>query len=200
MDVILKNEENILNSRAEIKKLSDNDIINLVVKEGKRNLYAILVDRYRTKIIDKSYSLLKDRSLAREFANDILSKAYENLTKFEGTSSFSTWLFSITYNYCIDYLRSKKKMHYPRWNSKNEMPEIVDVEEEDLAELNYNHLITLMEMIHPEEKAILIMKYQDDLPLRQIAAALRISESALKMRLQRAKARILFLHKKYFKN
>lgn len=91
-------------------------------------------------------------------------------------------------------------MHYPRWDSNQELPEIVDVQEEDLTDLNYNRLMILMEMIHPEEKAILLMKYQDDLPLRQIAAALRISESALKMRLQRAKARILFLYKKHFKN
>lgn len=196
----LNTKKNILNSNTAFQKLPDNEIINLILQEGKTNLYAVLVDRYREKIINNCYNLLKDRSLATEFAADILSKAYESLPKFQGTSSFSTWLFSITYNYCIDYLRSKKKMHYPRWDSNQELPEIVDVQEEDLTDLNYNRLMILMEMIHPEEKAILLMKYQDDLPLRQIAAALRISESALKMRLQRAKARILFLYKKHFKN
>ncbi len=189
-----------MSSNAVNESISDSEIIDLVVKQGQSYHYSKLIDRYRGRIINKCYSLVKDRALAEECTNDILSKAFEKLSEFKGGSSFSTWLYSISYNHCIDYLRTKKKMHYPKWDLENSLPEIVDFEEEDLAELNYERLLTIMEMIHPEEKALLIMKYKDDLPLKQMAVALRISESALKMRLQRARARVVFLHKKHYKN
>lgn len=187
-------------SKNRLSDLSDVEIINRVVQDDDGKVYAELIRRYRAKVMDKSYSLLKDRVLAQEFAHDIMSKAYEKLREFKGTSSFSTWLYSITYNYCIDYLRSKKKLHYPSWNSEHDIPEIVDMEEEDLTDLNYTRLMSIIDGIHPEEKALLLMKYQDDLSLKQIAGALRISESALKMRLQRAKARVLLMYKKNYKN
>jgi RNA polymerase sigma-70 factor (ECF subfamily) len=55
-----------------------------------------------------------------------------------------------------------------------------------------------MEMIHPEEKALLLMKYQDNLSGKQIAQTLRISEDAVKMRLKRARTRVIYLYKQQF--
>jgi RNA polymerase sigma-70 factor (ECF subfamily) len=51
-------------------------------------------------------------------------------------------------------------------------------------------------LIHPEEKALLLMRYEYNLPFKQIGMSLRISESAAKMRIKRAKARVLY----HFKN
>ena len=55
-----------------------------------------------------------------------------------------------------------------------------------------------MEMIHPEEKALLLMKYQDDLSIKTISEALRITENATKMRLKRARSRVIYLYKNKF--
>ena len=55
-----------------------------------------------------------------------------------------------------------------------------------------------MELIHPEEKALLFMKYHDMLSMKNIAAALRISEDAAKMRLKRARSRVLYLYRDKF--
>jgi len=51
-----------------------------------------------------------------------------------------------------------------------------------------------LELIHPEEKALLLMKYKDDVPMKQVAVSLRISEDAAKMRLKRARTRVLYLY------
>ncbi|MFT3737691.1 MAG: RNA polymerase sigma factor [Breznakibacter sp.] len=178
--------------------LSDEEIIYEIVQNGRHYLYEELYTRYFKKVLDKSYSFLKNRQLAEESATDILSKTYEKLPSFKETSSFSSWLFSITYNHCIDYLRYKKKLHYPEWNQANVIPEIIDETEEDLTELNYANLMAIMEQIHPEEKAMLQMKYHDNLSIKDISIALRVSESAAKMRLKRAKARVLYLYKEKY--
>ena len=194
----LSEEENPVNKN--LRTLNDNEIIYQIVKNGKKSYYVELISRYHKKIIAKCYGLLKDHSLSKEFANDILSKAYEKLPDFQGSSSFATWLYTIAYNHCIDFLRKKKRLHYPSWNNQNVIPEIIDEQEEDFTDLNYTRLIAIMDKIHPEEKALILMKYQDGLSLKQIAIALQISESALKMRLKRAKSRILFLYKNSFGN
>jgi len=175
--------------------LNDEELISEITENGKSFLFEILYNRYYSKVLDKSYSLVKNGDLAADLTRDILSKVYEKLNGFKGNSSFSSWLYSITYNHCIDYLREKKKLHYPDWNMQNELPEIIDEVEEDNILLNYDRLLKLLDLIHTEEKALLVMKYQDELSLKEIGEALRISESAAKMRIKRAKARLLYLYK-----
>jgi RNA polymerase sigma factor (sigma-70 family) len=178
-----------------VNKLKDEEIIKRIIQDKNPELFGILHKRYYKKVVDKSYGFIKDKSLSEEFANDILSKAFEKLEGFKGNSSFSSWLFSITYNHCIDYMRLKKKLHYPDWNRNNVIPEIIDETEEDLWVTNYDDLIRLLENIHPEEKALILMKYQDGISLREMGETLRISEDAVKMRLKRARTRVIYLRK-----
>lgn len=174
--------------------LSDEALLQKIKVENKRELYDIIYKRYIQKVTDKCYSFLKNRTLAAEFANDILIKTYEKLPGFKGNSSFSSWLYSITYNYLIDYLRKKKQLHYPNWNLENELPEIIDESTSEVTELNYENLLLIFEKIHPEEKALLLMKYQDNISLKEIGVILAISEDAVKMRLKRARARVVYMY------
>jgi RNA polymerase sigma-70 factor (ECF subfamily) len=100
----------------------------------------------------------------------------------------------------IDFLRKKRQVHYPSWNQSHELPEIIDESLTDVNELNYENLMVIFEKLHPEEKALLLMKYQDGLALRQIASSLVISEDAVKMRLKRARSRVMYLYYKQFGN
>lgn len=185
-------------TKTKYKQKSDEEIVMLIINSGNKELFELLYLRYFKKVRDKCFSFLKDSNLSEEFANDILTKAYEKIHGFKGTSSFSSWIYSITYNYCIDYLRLKKKLHYPEWNSNNELPEIIDEAEADFEEVNYENLLTIFELIHPEEKVLLLMKYQDNLPIKQIAKTLRISEDAVKMRLKRARSRVIYMYNQKF--
>ena len=177
---------------------TDEEIVHSIMILGNHELYEVLYSRYFKKVRDKCFSFLKDSIQAEEFANDILTKAYEKIPGFKGNSSFSSWLYSITYNYCIDYLRVKKKLHYPDWNRNNEIPEIIDESGTDFEEANYDNLLVILEEIHPEEKVLLLMKYQDNLPIKQIAKTLRISEDAVKMRLKRARTRVIYMYNQKF--
>jgi len=189
-----------MSSKTKYKQKSDEEIVSLLINSGNQELFELLYLRYFKKVRDKCFSFLKDTKLSEEFANDILTKAYEKIKGFKGNSSFSSWLYSITYNYCIDYLRVKKKLHYPDWNSNNEIPEIIDESETDFEEASYENLLEIFELIHPEEKVLLLMKYQDNLPIKSIAKTLRISEDAVKMRLKRARSRVIYMYNQKFKS
>lgn len=177
-------------------EISDEEIVKEICSHKKTELFSVLYKRYYSKVLDKCYTLTHSRELAEELTGDILSKTYEKLDSFKGNSSFSSWLYSITYNYCIDWLREKKKLHYPEWNSSNDLPEIIDESYDEDGDISYEKLMSLLDRLHTEEKALIMMRYFDEMPLQQIAEALRVSESAAKMRLKRAKARLLFLYNK----
>lgn len=182
----------------EFDNLKDNDIISRMTADNSSRLFAILYHRYHRKVLDKCLSFVKNKTIAEELTEDIFSKVFEKLPSFKQLSSFSSWLFSITYNHCIDYLRDKKNLHYPNWSSDNQIPDVPDESSEVPEEINYDNLLVILEQIHPEEKALLLMKYQDDLSLKQISGALRISEDAAKMRLKRARTRVLYLYNEKF--
>jgi len=187
-----------MGTKEQYKSVSDEDIVKLLNKGGNNSLFSVLYERYHDKVLDKCYSLLHNRDLAEEFAEDVMSKTFEKLSGFRGNSSFSSWLYSITYNHCIDFLREKKKLHYPNWNNQNELPEIVDDFEEDLTDMHYSRMTKILDIMHAEERAMLLMKYQDDLPIKEIADSLRLTEGAAKMRIKRAKARLVYLYKKLY--
>jgi len=175
--------------------IEDEEIVKKIIQGNQPKLFSILYDRFQQKVNDKCYGLVKDRQLAEELSQEIFTKAFEKLDKFRGESSFSSWLYVITYNHCIEFLRHKRKLHYPEWNNNHEIAEIIDESEKDFAILKYNRMLQIFDQIHPEEKTLLLMKYQDDLPLKTIQDTLQISESAAKMRIKRAKARVLYLYK-----
>ncbi|OQB79450.1 MAG: RNA polymerase sigma factor YlaC [Bacteroidetes bacterium ADurb.Bin123] len=193
MPVFMGNVQNESNAR-----LKDEAVIEKILSENKPELFEILYRRYHQKVVDKVFSFLKNRKIAQEFSNDILTKVYEKLPGFRGTSSFSSWVYSITYNYCIDYLRLQKRLHYPDWNKTNVIPEIPDESEEDLSGATFENVMAILELVHPEEKALLLMKYQDQLSLKEIAQTLRVSEDAVKMRLKRARTRVYYLYRERY--
>lgn len=185
----------------DLSHLKDDELIQKISHDNSSKYFEELYKRYYSRVLDKCYSFVKNRQLAEELAEDIFSKVYEKLPSFRNLSAFSSWLYSISYNHCIDYLREKKKLHYPSWNRENEIPEIID-ETEDMAEdIDYDKLMNILELIHTEEKALILMKYKDNLSMKQIGNALRISEDAAKMRLKRARARVLYLYtQKYLRS
>jgi RNA polymerase sigma-70 factor (ECF subfamily) len=180
--------------------ISDEQIVERIIGKGESELFEVLYNRYFSKVNDKCYSFFKDKQKSEEFANDILTKAFEKLESFKGKSSFSSWLYSVTYNTVIDYLRKKKQLHYPNWNQENELPEIIDESSTEISEISYENLLLVFEKIHPEEKALLMMKYQDSLSIKEIAVSLSTSEDAVKMRLKRARTRVVYIYFKMFGN
>jgi len=179
---------------------SDDEIIRKILDDSLTEYFKVLYKKYYPKVLDKCYSMVKNKSLAEELAEDILSNTYEKLPSFKRMSSFSSWLYSITYNYCIDYLRKKNKLHYPKWSRENEITGMIDETDENIENISYDKLMVILDQIHTEEKALLLMKYQDNLSIKQISGALRISDDAAKMRLKRARTRVIYLYKRKYLN
>ncbi|MEM1320908.1 MAG: RNA polymerase sigma factor [Bacteroidota bacterium] len=182
-------------------KQSDSELVKLYLSTQESMYFSKLYQRYSNKIYSKCISLLKDEGLAGDATQEIFVKIFLNMSKFGEKSKFSTWVYSITYNYCIDYLRKRKK---DRKLFSDELENPPDIQEEvpdsELLEMEVSRLKRVLENIPSGDKAILLMKYQDDLSIRDIAGVLDKSESAIKMKIKRAKHKAQLVYKQLFPN
>ena len=185
-----------LKQKVSKSKLSDNEVISLYLDSQSSTYFDLLYDRYINKVYSKCISLLKNETLAQDAAQEIFLKIFMNLAKFNRQSRFSTWVYSITYNFCIDFLRRQKKSKKIFSNVEVEGEDIVEeVSDKEILEMELERLVIVLEKIPVEDKAVLLMKYKDDLSIKEIGAVFDKSESAIKMKIKRAKhkARIVYM-------
>lgn len=170
------------------KKVSDEELVKLYVETQNVAYFNLIYKRYSGKIFGKCISLLKNEAEAEDATQDIMMKILMNMSKFSGKSRFSTWIYSISYNYCIDFLRRKKKdpsVYVDDFLDNMDVED--DVEDAFLLEMNVKRLKVILEEIPTGDKTILLMKYQDEMSIREIGEILNKSESAIKMKIKRAK-------------
>lgn len=168
----------------------------LILKQRKHDAFGELYDRYKDRVYHKCISFAKDRDDAQDMLHDIFLKTFSSLSKFSGRSSFSTWLYSITYNYCVDYARAKKKFPTQDIETSYEVNDKQDqANEEELMGIRAERLANILSEIDPDHKAILLMKFQDGFSIKEIMAMTDLNESAVKMRIKRAKAHALNTYK-----
>ncbi|NJN34915.1 MAG: RNA polymerase sigma factor [Saprospiraceae bacterium] len=173
-------------------KMSDEEIVERILK-GEQQLLEQLYDRYSGKIFHKCLSIIKDREAAKDCTHDITIKIFMNLANFKGRSAFSLWVHSITYNYCMDYLTKQKRMDYSDYSDyeyENVANDDEALESKLLQDLKLTQLEAVFEKLNPDEKIILMMRYQDGMSVKDIADTLSIGESAVKMRLKRSRDRL----------
>lgn len=172
------------------KKMKDIEVIHSYLKSQASLCFRLLHSRYAPKIYSKCISLLKEEALAQDATQEIFMKIFLNLARFGEKAKFSTWVYSITYNYCIDYLRKKKKQKSIFSDELENAPDIVDeVKDEALLSMEVHQLKRVLDYIPTGDRAVLLMKYQDELSIKEIATILDKSESAIKMKIKRAKAK-----------
>lgn len=182
--------------------LSDEDLVRAIVKSNDTLLFEVLYDRYAMLVYNKCLSFAKDEDEAKDLVQDIFLKLFVKLVSFKEQSKFSTWLYAFTYNHCVNYVNrnTAKKI-------ENQAVDYYDIsnisdenEDEDFSQMKVEQLKEALSLIAPDDKMILLLKYQDALSIKDIENVLGIGESAVKMRIKRAKEKLLTVYANKFEN
>lgn len=182
-----------------IGQLSDEELVSEIIITKDSTLFAVLYDRYAPLVYNKCLGFAKSKVQAEDLTHDIFIKLYVKLNSFKGNSKFSTWLYSFTYNFCVNFVQrdSYKKREEVNESAINKRASIVDeISDNDIFQLKSEKLKKVLSIIDPNDKMILLLKYQDDLSIRELQVALGIGESAVKMRLKRAKEKVVEAYNK----
>lgn len=170
--------------------ITDAELVARIIATNDAQLFGEVYNRYAKRVYNKCLSFVHNAQEAEDLTHDIFLKLFLSLRKFSGKSTFSTWLYSLTYNFCLNYIQRNK----PALNSHTDiegLSEIPDNDDSELLQIREDRLEKALEGIPVEDKMILFMKFQDDMSITDIASALGIGESASKMRIKRAKARAI---------
>jgi len=173
-----------------MKHLTDEELVQLYLSTQRNSYFEALYTRYCDKVFRKCLSFTKNRERAEDFTHDIFIRVVTKLGSFREQAKFSTWLYSVTYNYCMDQLRSPKHKEVYSDDFYETLADYTDGEDADIAEMEAQRLNQALDYLTPDERGLLMMKYQDEISIREIADGQQLTESAVKMRLMRAKEKL----------
>ena len=179
----------------------DNICITKVL-EGDRNAFAYLVDKYKTMVYSLALRLMKDREEAEEISQDAFIKAYQSLASFKGKAKFSSWLYRIVYNTAISKLRQQPAGR-------------VSLDESDIADTLYieskqnydtlsagerkKYLEKALDSLDMDEKMLVILYYYEERDLDEIATIAGLTKTNTKVKLFRARKKMLVVLQSYLK-
>lgn len=173
--------------------LNDEEVIRMYLNTQQNDYFEELYHRYVSKVYSRCLSLTKDTYKAEDYTQDIFLRVYSNLGKFKENSAFSTWLYSISYNYCMDQLRSANRTATLPLDEQPE-PSLTESGDQETEEAQRQRLALVMNSITPGEKRLLQLRYEEGLDVKAIAQQLAMKESAVKMRLKRTRDKIRRLY------
>lgn len=176
--------------------MQDEEMIELILK-GDSELYAELIDRYGSRLYSISYSYTHNQEEAKDLVQEIFIKIYNNLFSFKSKAKFSTWLYRITVNTCIDWTRSKKTKQnsvMTVWGDEDSsILDNIGIEDDgpekimlmrEHQEAVRNAVSSLPEIY----KTALILYYFEDLQVQEICKILDCPRKTVETRLYRAKS------------
>ncbi len=156
-----------------------------MTEDERRETLTRLMNDYGTTLYRMCCLQLRDRTLAQDAVQDTYLKAFKALGDFRRESSERTWLIRIAINTCRDYLRSSWFSRVDRRITPDDLPETG--EEKPLPDDEVLRAVAALKK--PLREAVLVRYYQN-LSVREAAEALRVSEATVKRRLQAANERL----------
>lgn len=175
--------------------ITTNKII-MRVKKGDQEAFAELVELYKDKVYQISYRMLGNTHEAQDVAQEAFLRAYMNIDSYDTSRKFSTWLFRITTNLSIDRMRKKKPDFYldeevPGTEGLTLSSQLAASEEtpEDLVVTKEMHDWLQIEIssLPVKYRSAIILKYIEDLSLKEISEILDLPIATVKTRIHRGR-------------
>lgn len=171
---------------------------HLVVRarEGDQKAYADLMQRYKDSIYFMVLKMVNNREDAMDLTVETFAKAFEKLDKYQPEFAFSTWLFRVATNNCIDFIRKKKLNTMSIHGMTNDDGEekqfeirsdVLNPEESSIKKQQTQELKLLIESLPSRYRNLITLRYFDELSYEEIALQLDLPLGTVKAQLFRAR-------------
>ncbi len=161
-------------------------------RQGDQAAFGMLIEAYQGPVYNLAYRMLNHAGEAEEAAQEAFIRAYTRLDSYDPQHKFSTWMLSITSNYCIDILRKRRAIllsideplpaHPALMSDRENSPEAQTVHGE-LSDM----VQTLLQQLPEDYRQAVVLRYWYEMSYEEIAEVMQTSVSAIKSRLFRAR-------------
>ncbi|MFT6151061.1 MAG: RNA polymerase sigma-70 factor (ECF subfamily) [Flavobacteriales bacterium] len=165
---------------------TDNEIMQLVVERDSL-AFSELYDRYNRMLVNYFYKMLwQDEEKAQDFMQDLFTKIVEKPKSFDIKRNFKTWMFSVANNMCKNEYRKQAV----RKNTSYNLDESYQIKDtamnamDSLQDTQFSEKLTVeLAKLDEKQKSTFVMRYFQDLSIKEIAETLECSEGTIKSRL-----------------
>jgi RNA polymerase sigma-70 factor (ECF subfamily) len=179
-------------NRQEIGTLNEEQVWLDQARQGDKAAFGRLIEAYQTPVYNLAYRMLNNSGEAEEAAQEAFIRAYTRLHTYNPAHKFSTWMLSITSNYCIDLIRKRRALllsideplpPHPALmseNSKGPEAQLMQGEQQEIVQ-------SLLQELSPDYRQAVVLRYWHELSYEEIAQMMDTTVSAIKSRLFRAR-------------
>jgi RNA polymerase sigma-70 factor (ECF subfamily) len=177
------------------KKVNEEQVWLDKARRGDKSAFGKIVEVYQGPVYNLAYRMLNNSGEAEEAAQEAFIRAYTRLDSYNQNHKFSTWLLSITSNYCIDLIRKRRAIllsideplpPHPSLMSERSSgpePQLVQNEQQKMVQM-------LLAELAPEYREAVVLRYWHELSYDEIAEMMDTTVSAIKSRLFRARKQL----------
>lgn len=184
-------------SNLSVKAVHDYHLIRAALDKGDQKAYAELMGRYRDSVYFMLLKMVNNKDDADDLTIEAFGKAFKRLSQYTPNYAFSTWLFKIASNNCIDFIRKKKMTTFSidRTFENDEGGEMsmdikaegLNPEENMVKKQKVKHMRDVVEKLKPRYRVLVEMRYFDELSYEEIAEKLELPLGTVKAQLFRAR-------------
>ena len=170
-------------------------------QNGEAEAFGQLVERYQRRILSLVYHLVRRPAEVEDLAQEIFVKAFTGVRSYSFQASFGTWLSRIAVNHCYDYLRRRRVARVDYYSEMSEeRRRQVEMQSEQPSPGQFSHedriavrdlVAKLLDRASPDDRIILSLKELYDFSIEEIGETLGIKPANVKVRLHRARKRML---------
>jgi RNA polymerase sigma-70 factor (ECF subfamily) len=181
------------------KGAGDRELVRRAQKEDKE-AFEELIRRHQHRVFAVAGGILKRREDVEDIAQQVFVKAYFSIKRFDQRAAFSTWLYKITVNECWDLLRKKKvrPLVYEADLSEEQARQVETSEERGSTAPDISDRLAaqqrverLLEGLDERDRLMLILKEVEGFSIEEVAAVLDLNANTVKVRLFRARRRVV---------
>mgnify|MGYP001290367584 CR=1 FL=1 len=164
-------------------------------KAGNLEAFEQLILQYEKRIYNFCYRMTNNQEDAEDLAQEIFIKVYKNLNSFKGNSKFSTWIYRIAYNTCVDKYRKKKVTTVSLTLNNDEEEKEIDLpsndplpEERVVSREEYDVVCECISALKPEYKTVVVLRDIQNYTYDEIAEILNVPLGTVKSHISRGRA------------
>lgn len=182
----------VVSSNTRMTTSNDQIIINQII-EGNTNAFSVLVDNYKDLVFTLALRMVKNREEAEEVSQDTFIKVYKSLSKFQGKSKFSTWIYRVAYNTCLDRLKKIKR----EYNvvaideyTEHQIKTLDNALDQMEAQEHKDKIQQCLQLLPSDDSFLLTLYYFEEQSLEEISKVVGLTANNVKVKLFRSRKKL----------